>query len=77
MQNPTSVLENETHKLLWAFDIQTDHLISAKWPDSYNQQKKENLQKSGLCCPSWPQSKIKRKWKELKKNYGTWKWCVY
>ena len=27
MHNPASVLENETHKLLWDFDIQTDHLI--------------------------------------------------
>ena len=27
---PTTVLENDTHKLLWDFDIQTDHLISAR-----------------------------------------------
>ena len=33
MHNPESVLENETHKLLWDFDIQTDHLISARRPD--------------------------------------------
>ena len=30
MQNPTSVPENETHKLLWDFDIQTNHLLSAR-----------------------------------------------
>ena len=30
MHNHTSVLENDTHKLLWDFDIQTDHLILAK-----------------------------------------------
>ena len=30
MHNPTSVLENETHKLPWNFEIQTDHLISAR-----------------------------------------------
>ena len=30
---PTSVLENDTHKLLWNFDIQTDHLISVRWPN--------------------------------------------
>ena len=24
---------NDTHKLLWDFDIQTDHLISARKPD--------------------------------------------
>ena len=32
MQNPIPVLENDTHKLLWDFDIQTDHLISAGRP---------------------------------------------
>ena len=33
MLNPTSVQENDTHKPLWSFDIQTDHLISARGPD--------------------------------------------
>ena len=33
MHNPAAVLENDTHKLLWDFDIQTDHLISARRPD--------------------------------------------
>ena len=33
MHNPTSVLENDTHKLLWDFDIQTDYLISDRPPD--------------------------------------------
>ena len=33
MHNPASVLENDTHKLLWDFDIQTDHLTSARRPD--------------------------------------------
>ena len=33
MQNPASVLENDAHKLLWDFDIQRDHLISARRPD--------------------------------------------
>ena len=32
MHNPAPVLENDTHKLLWDFDIQTDHLISARRP---------------------------------------------
>ena len=27
MHNPESVPENETHKVLWDFEIQTDHLI--------------------------------------------------
>ena len=29
----TPVQENDTHKLLWGFDIHTDHLISARRPD--------------------------------------------
>ena len=33
MHNSTAVLENDTHKLLWDFDIQTDHLITVRRPD--------------------------------------------
>ena len=33
MHNPESVPENGTHKILWDFEIQTDHLISARRPD--------------------------------------------
>ena len=33
MHNPAPVLENDTHKLQWDFDIHTDHLISARRPD--------------------------------------------
>ena len=33
MHNLKSILENETHKLLWDFEIQMDHLISARRPD--------------------------------------------
>ena len=40
MHNPVPVLENDTHKLLWDFDIETDHLISTKRPDLYQQKKK-------------------------------------
>ena len=43
MHNPESVLENDAHKLLWDFDMQTDHLISDQTTRSYNnqQQKRE------------------------------------
>ena len=50
MHNPAPVLENDTHKLLWDFNIQTDHLISARRPDliiinnKKKKKKKENLQ---------------------------------
>ena len=67
MHNPEPVLENDTHKLLWDFDIQTDHLISARRPDLIiiNKKKKkkknrENLQNCRLCCPGGPQNKTKR-----------------
>ena len=33
MHNPTPVLKNDTHKFLWDFNIQTDHLIPARRPD--------------------------------------------
>ena len=33
MHNPAPVLENDSHKLLWNFNIQTDHLIPARRPD--------------------------------------------
>ena len=43
MHNPAPVLENDTHKLQWDFDIQTDHLISARRPDLIiiNEKKKK------------------------------------
>ena len=31
--NEASVLENDSHKLLWDFNIQTDHLIPARRSD--------------------------------------------
>ena len=45
MHNLAPVLENDTHKLQWDFDIQTDHLISARRPDLIiiNQKKKKKI----------------------------------
>ena len=49
MQNPGPVIENDTHKLLWDFDIQTDHVISARRPDliiiNKKKKKKEKRKK--------------------------------
>ena len=42
MHNLASVLKNDIHKLLLDFDIQTDHLISARRPDLIIINKKEN-----------------------------------
>ena len=33
MHKPESIRENETHKILWDLEIQTDHLIPARRPD--------------------------------------------
>ena len=45
MHHAAAVLENVTHKLQWDFDIETDHLISARRPDLIiiNQTKKERI----------------------------------
>ena len=52
MHNQTSLQENDTHKLLWDFAIQTDQLISARRQDLIKiNNKKENLQNCRLCCP--------------------------
>ena len=53
MHNPESFPENNTHKLLWDFDIQTNHLISACSQDLIiiNNKKKESLQNGRICCP--------------------------
>ena len=65
MHNPAPVQENDTHKLLWDFYIQTDHLFSARIPDLIIINKKnENLQNCRLCCPGWPQNQTERMWKE-------------
>ena len=66
---PESVLKNETHKLLWDFEIQTDHLISTRRPrPSDNQQKKKNLPNCKLCRPSRPKS-LKLKENKKKDKY--------
>ena len=45
MHNPASVLKNDTHKLLSDFDMQMDHLISARRPDFIIINKKKTKQK--------------------------------
>ena len=33
MHKPESTLENETHKILWDFEIQIDYLVLARRPE--------------------------------------------
>ena len=47
MHNQVPDLENDTHKLIWDFNIQTDHLIPARRPEFIiiNKKKKEEIAK--------------------------------
>ena len=81
-----SFRENDTHKLLWDFVIQTDHQISPRRPDQVIGNKK----KKNITCrvvdstvPTDRRLKSKKSEKrhknldflgELKKKNGAWKW---
>ena len=80
MHNPESVLENSTHKLLWDFDILTDHLISTRRPDLIIINKKKRICKIvDFVVPAEHRIKLKECEKKDKyldlagelKNYGT------
>ena len=45
MHNPAPVLENDSHKLPWDFNIQTDHLFPATRPDLIIINKKTRISK--------------------------------
>ena len=49
MHNPALVLKDNTHKLLWDFDIHTDHLISARKPDLIIINEKKKKKKKRTC----------------------------
>ena len=80
MHNPAPVLENDTHKLLWDFNIQTDHLIPARKPDLIiiNKKKRKFVKLSTLLYRRKIWRKVKRKIStstllENWKSCGTWK----
>ena len=65
MHNPALVLENDTHKLLWDFDIQMDHLILARRPDLIIINKKKKIcQIVDFAVPADTLNKTERMWKE-------------
>ena len=68
MYNPAPIIENYSHKLLWDFNIQTDHLIPARRPDLMfiNEKNNENLQNCRLCCPGRPRMNLKESEKKDK-----------
>ena len=69
MHNPASVQENDTHKLLWGFGVQTDHLISARRPDLIiiNKKKKRICKIVDFAVPA--DHRIKLKECEKKNKY--------
>ena len=80
------VLEKDTHKLLWDFDIKRDHLISARRPDLITITKKKKIFKIiDFAVPADHRIKLKECEKRDKyldlarelKNYGTWRWQLY
>ena len=62
MHKLESILENKTYKLLWYFEIQTDHLISARRPDLLMINKKKKKKKK----------EKKEKRKENRRNSRLW-----
>ena len=50
MRNPAPVLVNDTHKLLWDFNIQTDHLIPTRRPDLIISNNNNNNNKKKRIC---------------------------
>ena len=83
MHNPASVLENDTHKLLWDFNIQTDHLIPARRPDLIIINRKRAFEKLSTLLSrriNLKECEKKNKYLDLVrelKNYGTWRWQLY
>ena len=61
MHNPAPVQENATHKLLWDFNIQTDHLIAVKRPDLIiiNKKKKRTCKIVDFAVPADHRIKLK------------------
>ena len=72
MHNPTSVLENDTHKLLRDFDIKTDQLIWARRLDLITMNKKRELAKLWTLLSRFTREKLKESEKNEKYLDPTW-----
>ena len=81
MHKPESVPENETHKILWDFEIKTDHLIPARRPDLMIIKKKRRTRQivdfavTADYRVKSKENKKRDKYLNLageRKKYGTW-----
>ena len=80
MHNPAPVLENDTHKLLWDFDIHTDHLISAKRQHLIIINKIVDFAVPAEHWIKLKEFEKKDKYLDLArelKSCGTWRWRLY
>ena len=68
MHNTAPILENDSNKLLWDFNIQTDHLILARRPDIIIINKKRESAK--LLKESEKKEKYLDLARELKKQWN-------
>ena len=75
MQNPESPLENETHKPLWDFEIQTDNLISARRPHQVIINKKKRTYEIVNFAVS-ADNRVKLKGNEKRDNYLDLAWVL-
>ena len=67
MHNPAPVHENDSHKLLWDFNIQTDHIIPARRPDIIIINKKMRIWKIvDFAVPTDPRINLKESEKKDK-----------
>ena len=64
MYEPESVLDNEMHKNLWYFEIETDNLLSARLDLELIITKKRNLLSLIFCHSKGPLRENKRKQKD-------------
>ena len=81
MHNPEYVLENETHKILWHFEIPSDRLISVRRPDLVIiNKKRKTCRIVNFAVPADHREKLKEIKKrdqsldlarQQKTNYGT------
>ena len=62
---PRIVQKNKTHKVLWDFKIQTDHLILARWSDLVKVKKKKEKKKKTILADH----RIKLKESEKRDKY--------
>ena len=85
MHNREFVSEIEMHKILWDFEIQTDYLTLARWPNLVIVNQKRTCLTVDFAIPAdhWvklKESETRDKYLDLArelKNYGRWKWQWY